>query len=74
MATVNVTVVYATDRSKAVVLVFKYSYFVWLCEFYCGAFHAESCLAFCSRVVFLFVCLFVLFVCLFLFIFFFSQV
>ena len=43
----SVTVVYTTDRSKAVVLV---SYFVWLCGFYTRAFSVASCLALCSRV------------------------
>ena len=29
-----------------------YSYFVWLCGFYYGAFHVEACLALCFRVVY----------------------
>ena len=43
------SVVYATDRSKAVVLV-PFLFFVWLCGFCYWPFHVESCLALCSRV------------------------
>ena len=42
-------VVYATDRSKAVVLVL-YVMFVRLCGFYYWPFHVESCLAIFSHV------------------------
>ena len=31
-----------------------YSNFVWLCDFYYGTFYFESCLAFCSQVLFFF--------------------
>ena len=42
LSALNPAVVYTTDRS---------SYFVWLYVFYHGAFHVESCLVLCSRVV-----------------------
>ena len=38
-----------------------YSYFVWLCGFYYGVFHVESCLVLCSRVVVVFFFLFFFF-------------
>ena len=45
----NPTVVYATDRSKAVVPVYSYS--VWLCGLFYGALHVlKSFRALCPRV------------------------
>ena len=46
----NLWVGYATDRSKVLaLLVFLFCVALF---FYYGAFHVESCLALCSRVVF----------------------
>ena len=45
----NPPIVYSTNRSKAVILVF-FLFFLWLCSFYYWSVQVESCLAFCSRV------------------------
>ena len=42
-------VVYATDRSEAVVLMLVLI-FMWLCGFYFWPFYVECCLVLCSRV------------------------
>ena len=49
-----------------------YTYFVWLCAFYYGAFHVESCFALCPHVVFVVVvvCFVLFFVFVFLLFFF----